>query len=210
MSTEQRRAYLGLRKIQCSAELRAILTKKNKAESWWKIEHKKRKDSISPETKEDVIQFYLSPGVSSEMPEKKGVMKIKSTFPESTSKSILVAKHCMTMTLQTAFHIFKQVFPQHKIGFTMFRKFRPIQVRKISETNQRTCLCQKCCNTSLKSDALKKVLAVSNAGLKAVTSNHELAEMSLCPHTTRYARRVCIKRECDACRPQLVKLLQRH
>ena len=62
----------------------------------------------------------------------------------------------MTMTLEDAFKSFKSVYPNVKIGFTMFKKLKPENVRKISETNRKSCLCQICCNFALKVDALKK------------------------------------------------------
>ena len=51
---------------------------------------------------------------------------------------------------------YRAKYPNEKIGLTTFRRVKPIQVRQITETNRRSCLCQKCCNVALKADALKK------------------------------------------------------
>ena len=60
------------------------------------------------------------------------------------------------MTLEDAYKNFKTLNNEIKIGPTMFKKLKPENVKKVSETSQRFCLCQICCKLALKILALKK------------------------------------------------------
>lgn len=98
---------------------------------------KTRKDAISQDVKELVQNFFLLLEVSREIPCRKEVK-------DDSGKKVPVPKHTMIMTMKPAFELFKS--PQYhsdvKIGFTSFRKLKPPQVRRLSETNRLTCLCQ--------------------------------------------------------------------
>lgn len=61
----------------------------------------------------------------------------------------------MTLTMKDAFDIYRNLYPENKIGFTKFTILRPQQVKKVSETNRKTCLCPLCCNIALKIEAVK-------------------------------------------------------
>ena len=98
-----------------------------------------RKYAISNETKEEVKKFFLMPEVSRENPCKKEVMKIKDDVGTS-----LQPKYTMIMTMKEAFDTFGASNSHVKIGFTSFMKCKPQNVRRVSETNRHTCLCQKC------------------------------------------------------------------
>ena len=144
--------------------------------------------------------FYLSSEVSREVPCKKDVLKIKGKDGEK----LLLQKHLMTMTLEEAHTMYKNKHPQHKVGLTAFRKLKPENVRKLSETSRRSCLCQTCCNVALKIEALKK-------HVKAVTTdeNRKLLEKVVIDKTEmsnttfyKYANTPsskCLNRMCENC-----------
>lgn len=113
-------------------------------------------------------------------------------------------RHNMTMTLADAFAIYKKMYSTHKIGFTKFRNLRPRQVKRIQETARKTCLCQKCCNTALKTDAVKKLVTTKNLSVQVVLSKQRLVDMTLCPYETKYPRKECIERVCQKCGPHQV------
>jgi hypothetical protein len=132
--------YLGLSK-----------NKKKKTEHWWKRNpRKRRKDRTSEAIKSKVSEFYLSQEVSREVPNKKDVLCVKGEMSKE-----YVQKHIMTMTSTDAYHAYKTKYPEDKIGFSTFKKLKPPQVRRVSETSRKSCLCQICCNIALKCEALK-------------------------------------------------------
>ena len=123
---------------------------------WWQKQVRKvRKDKLSEKTQLLVKQHYLSVEMSREVPNKKEVIKVK----KDDGKKEVLQKHLMTMTLEDAYKNFQSLYPDVKIGFTMYKmykKLKPKNVRKISETNRKSCLCQIFCNFALKVEALKK------------------------------------------------------
>ena len=129
---------------------------------------------MSDEIKVSVRNFYLSSEVSREVPCKKDVLKIKGKDGEK----LLLQKHLMTMTLEEAHTMYKNKHLQHKIGLTAFRKLKPENVRKLSETSRRSCLCQTCCNVGLKIEALK-------THVKAVTTD-ENRKLLVCLFVLRF------------------------
>ena len=108
---------------------------------------KQRKDIVPDQFKERIQEFFLSPVVSREVPDKREAIKIKD---KKTSKVMVVQRHCMSMSIQDAHTVYKELHPEYKIGLISFSKLRPIQVKTVTETNRRTCLCQQCCNAALK------------------------------------------------------------
>ena len=104
--------------------------KKAAKNDWWKQNPRKaRKDRISEQTKLKVINFYLSPEVSREVPNKKEVILVK----ENNQKEY-VQKHVMLATSADAFSQYKSEYPEDKIGFTSFKKLKP---KNMSEESQK-------------------------------------------------------------------------
>ena len=156
-------------------------------QDWWKSTSRKtRKDSLPQTIKDDISSFFLSGEVSRENPGKKYVLEVNGCK---------VQRHTMTMTLKDAFQAFKDKYPNYKVGFTSFRKCKPIQVSKVSETNRRTCLCMQCCNLALKCESLKKITSLSSEQ-PATTKKDDLARMTLCGNEPTQA---CSKRTCEEC-----------
>ena len=119
---------------------------KNKKQPRWKPDvRKRRKDRISEMTRRKVQDFYLSAEVSREVPNKKEVVCIKQG-----GKKEFVQKHVMIITTGEAYDLFKSQNNNLKIGLSTFKSFMPKQVRRISETRRKSCLCQICCNLALK------------------------------------------------------------
>jgi hypothetical protein len=150
-----------------------------------------------------VKKYYLSAEVSREVPNKREVVKIKT----DDGKKETLQKHVMTMTLDDAFKHFKSLNPDIKIGFTMFRKIKPENVRKISETSRRSCLCQVCCNVALKVDALKNHTKTikTPANTEQLTSielnKDRLSNETMCPYQD-LPNAQCLNRTCNDCGTQ--------
>lgn len=114
---------------------------------WWKKKQRKTScDVISENVKESVKEFFLSAEISREVPSKHEVVRIKT----QTGQKETLQKHVMTITLEEAHKLYKTRNPSHKIDLTSFSKLKPVNVKKVSKTSRRSCLCQICCNIALK------------------------------------------------------------
>jgi hypothetical protein len=102
-----------------------------------------------------VEEFYLSLEVSREVPNKKDVKTVRG---EPVQMHI--------MTLSDAHAQFRKKYPDTQIGKTAFNKLKPENVKRVSETSHKSCLCQICCNLALKHDALNKHADKQNEDLK--------------------------------------------
>ena len=177
---------------------------KQPAECWQPRARKTRKDSIPETVKERVKAFYLSPDISREVPDKRSVIKIKD---QEASKVLILPRHNMSRSIQEAFDLYKQSYPDDKLGFTSFHKLRPKQVKKLSETNRRTCLCQKCCNAALKAEALQKFAkaeCTAEIAQTVITVKHDVIKATLCNYESEYPRKVCLERLCKECSAHLI------
>ena len=112
----------------------------------------------------------------------------------------VVQRHNMSMTMGDAFVLYKKMYPADKIGQTAFPKLRPVQVRKVSETSRRTCLCQICCNATLKSEALKTFASKVKPEESVLTSKQEIINITLCSYDNDLPRSACLNRTCAECR----------
>ena len=193
---------LGLKTLNLSRKQVKKVQKDNS--DWWKPNpRKKRKDMITDEIKERVKKFYLQSEISREVPNKKDVVCLKSG-----SDKQYVQKHIMIMTSIDAYHMYRQKYQQDKIGLSKFKDLKPKQVRRISETNKKSCLCQVCCNIALKSEALasflknnREKLTVSMDTDKVTLSNKTLCEIG--PDDNHNPK--CLRRECTACGPSILR-----
>ena len=112
----------------------------------------------------------------------------------------------MLMSLEDAYNVFVKTYPNMKIGFTMFRKLRPVQVSWASETNRHSCLCEKCSNVALKVEALKRFKSTHH-DLKGVeiVSKRQIVSNTLCKSEKPYADMKCIDRQCSKCGTQKIQ-----
>ena len=170
-----------------------------KREQWWKPKARKiRKDRIPESTREKVKSFYLSLEISRQVPNKKDVKSVEGEK---------IQQHIMTMTLSYAFEVFKKKYPNVKLGLTTFKKLKPANVKRVSETSHKSCLCQICCNLSLKIDGLNKYSQTGDGSLKEKMkglNKTRIADMSLCDYQGTYANFNCLDRKCDTCSPRKV------
>jgi hypothetical protein len=129
-----------------------IVKHHKRGKQWTTLEdikkRQRREDRASVDVRRRIINFYLSPDISREVPNTNEVPKIK----ESTNAE-MVQKHIMFVTVLETYSIYKVKFQNDKIGLILFRK---PQVKQVSETNRRSYLCQTCCNAALKAKVLRK------------------------------------------------------
>lgn len=214
-TTEKRDAYKTLRavidrkpKLRLNKRLRKKLgvskAKRSATNpSWWKTKTKKRKDAIPAVVKQRVQNFYLSPDISREVPDKRATIKIKE---KGGKKVQILQRHNMMMTLDDAYRIYKEENPTDKIGMSSFAKFRPIQVKKVSETNRRSCLCQTCCNAALKAEALNKFAKTLPDQHEVMTKKQDVIDATVCPYVES-PKPNCLNRSCKDCGPAKLKEL---
>ena len=83
-------------------------------------------------------------------------------------------------------------------SFTSFKKLKPQNVRRISETNRKSCLCKACCNVALKVEALKSF--VTNHKMSVQIDKKKVVSATLCPtEEGKENRSKCLNRECKDC-----------
>ena len=140
-----------------------------------------------------------------------GQVKTKTYLPESPffknslagasglvlmSVPVILPKHVKVMTLEDAFKMFKEENPDTKIGCSSFKKLKPKNVRKVSETSRCTCLCTKCCNVALKVQALKKFIATSspeNKDLADKMTKAYLCDAVVCAYSSHLDKKCWIE-----------------
>ncbi len=147
------RVHYARQKTNLKKLMKSNLRIKKKHANWWSIAKKKhRSDRLRPEIRHLVKEFYFKAEVTRDVPNKKDVIHIK----DEDSKRIAVEKQMLILTLHEAYELFQVTYPDVKISFSSFYKLKPRNVRCISETSRRSCLCTTCANLSLKAEALKK------------------------------------------------------
>ena len=103
-------------------------------------------------------------------------------------------------------------YPEDKIGKTSFKKLEPQNVRKVSETSRRTCLCTACSNVALKAKAIKAFVSTlddQTEELRNLThlTKYKLADASVCQYDN-YPQMACLDRTCEGCRNKLGQMLR--
>ena len=172
--------YTGLRK----------LPKKKGSSSCMKFQHRKpRRDRITDNVKKAVIDFYVSGEVSRCLPNKKDVSKKDNT-----------AKFVMTVPIKDAYLALKKNHKDvgMKIGFISFYKLKPRNVKTISKTNRRCCLCTVCCNVALKVESVNNFIIGKSKTLKSITKK-DAANLTLCAYDEDYPDALCLNQECAKC-----------
>ena len=201
---EKRQAYHNLKQVVQGLRIKYGLKSKickevdikNKKQverqDWWKLVlRKKRKDCIPNTVRNSIQYFYMDPEISKELP-------CARVAKENVEKRI------MTMTIGEAFKLYKEKHPDHKLGLTSFRKFKPRNICIVSETNRRSCLCQVCCNVALKSKALKSFVrkqpGLSHLHHLVKMSKRETAQLTLCEVPAGCdPKPECLNRQCVRC-----------
>lgn len=173
---------------------------------WWNMKpRKKRKDCLAKETIACVKDYYLSTDVSRQVPGKSEVVKMKDV----DGALQILGKHIMIIPLEEAFKTFKAKYPEIKIGLTSFKKQKPRNVKKVSETSRRTCLCTTCCNLALKVQSLKQFIITKLPNQKCLSdtlSKTTLQDAVLCQYE-HLPSAACLERSCEKC-PSISTYLQ--
>ena len=80
-------------------------------------------------------------------------------------------------------------------------------MKKVAETNRRTCLCQKCCIAAFKAEVLKKFTSTecsSDLAKSVITTKRDVIKATLCAYDTEHPRAACLKRTCSQCNAHLI------
>ena len=175
--------------------------KKETENTWCSKSRKPRKNKISEHVKEKVKNFYLSSGISRENPNKKAALRIKKN-----KEVTILPRHNMLMSLEEVHRVFVTTNPEVKIGFTSFRKLRPLQVTVASETNQRSCLCEKCSNVAFKTEALQRFKCSHNKlqNVHVISSKRQIVAMTMCD-TNEKPKMKCVNQSCANCGTKIIK-----
>ena len=165
-----------------------------RTKDWATQKRKLRKDRMVQEVRNGIRDFYQLSTVSRISPNKKDVVKVKK--PDGTSTE--VQKQVMTMTVAQAYELYQELNPGIKVSLTSFRMLKPQNVRHLSETNRRSCLCTTWCNMALKSEALVKFLTREKYVTEGLPTNkQQLAGATLCSQEKPAA--ACLDRSCASC-----------
>ena len=148
---------------------------------------KARKDQISEKVRTTVKELYTSGEVSRCLPNKKDVSKKDNS-----------AKFVMTVPIKDAHLSFQKKHKDIKIGFVSFYKLKPKNVKKISETNRRCCLCTVCCNVALKVESVNNFIIGKSKTLKNI-SKKDAANITVCDYHGDYPDATCLNLQCAKC-----------
>ena len=181
----------GSKKIQRKIENKIGLRKPKKKISgspWRMIPSRKvRKDKINDDQRKEITDFFMSGEVTREVPNRKEV-----------SNKTNMGKMIMTMPIKEAFAIYKRKFPTRKVDFTAFYKLKPSNIKKVSETNRRCCLCQLCCNVALLVEAANK-FETENTESKGNLTKQSAGDITVCKYDGEYPKAECMRRDCQKC-----------
>ena len=97
-----------------------------------------RSIAISEETKNTVQTFYQRDDISRHAPGRKDVVIIQD---ENGKKSKVQARH-LTTTINEVFAMFREIYPDVKIGKSKFAELRPKHVLLSSQLPHNVCLCK--------------------------------------------------------------------
>jgi len=123
---------------------------------------------------------------------------------KEVSNKTNMGKMIMTMPIKEAFAIYKRKFPTRKVGFTAFYKLKPSNIKKVSETNRRCCLCQLCCNVALLVEAANK-FETENTESKGNLTKQSARDITVCKYDGEYPKAECMRRDCQKCSASAIK-----
>jgi hypothetical protein len=146
---------------------------------------------LNPATAKTVHDYFFTEEISKPMPHRRYTTKWG-------------AGYIMQVTLATSYKMFCSAYPEHKIGFSKFVTLRPRNVRIISKTHWRYCVCTTCQNIQSKLTCLNG--AATRAGMSnlRIKDAENLLECLLCAKSTnnRFHKLECIQRTCIKCKNQ--------
>ncbi|XP_003723310.2 uncharacterized protein LOC100891453 [Strongylocentrotus purpuratus] len=166
-------------------------------ETKWQEFRNRRQDAVSGDDMKTVKNFYHHGEISSDNPNPRSTIKKNGT---------LLSRKVMSTTLHSAYDRFKVIHPEVKIGFSTFKRLRPIHIVPRTENKYRECLCEYCVNIELKLQAVDRALTSSGKPELKIGSKYKLSDMTLCArqHNGHHSK-TCIDRHCGECGVNRVK-----
>lgn len=146
-----------------------------------------RSDALDDDTKALVNRFYISDKISRTLPGRKDVKSVKLPNGKREKRQ----KMLLMYSTADSNDLFKEEYPDIKIGLTKFRELRPEHVVLMTTNDQIVCACKQCENTQLIFNAIKgtSVLPLDYSSL------HQLLKATVC----RLNNESCCLRECAEC-----------
>ena len=168
------------------------------------LERKQRKDALSQEEKQEVVNFY-----------KRGDVSKCNPSPAAVSKKTNLPKRYMEKTIREAH---KEFMSENdvQISFSHFAKLRPRDTCVCKYTKYISSCCEYCLNIVLKRDALNAFLNGKNFRDILVPGKYDLSSLTLCGKAAKGQHlRLCLDRKCSDCgiiniRRQLQPALDQH
>ena len=96
--------------------------------------NRKKYEGLSHEAKSQVVDFYYQTDVMFTAP---GLKDEITVWTEKGKEKM--RKYCLTMYLHEIYGMFKTLYPDSEIGFTMFTKFRPNNVLLLKNQSKDQC-----------------------------------------------------------------------
>lgn len=124
-----------------------------------------------------VKEFYERDDISQQLPGSRQFVTLR--LPDKTKER--KQKRIMSMTLSEALCLFKENYPDAKIGKTKFCTMKPAFVSCVSEMKQNGCLCKHCENMKLLFSALKVEMKPNDVNkIQDLLKNFSCMEEHLC------------------------------
>ena len=140
--------------------------------------------AIQVETIDCVKQFYLRDDISHQAPGKQDVIVVR----DNNGKQKLQKKH-IGMSVNEAYGLFKNEYPNLKIGKSKFAEFRPKHVLLTRDLPRNVCMCEYHANMILKLESLHHYIE------SIPTYTHKFPENCICVSATKE----CWLNNCDEC-----------
>lgn len=142
---------------------------------------------LNEETAKKVQEFYRCDDISRVCPGKRDYVR----YNENMEK-ITIQRRLVLMNLNEAYQLFKEEFPNEKIGFSKFASIRPPECTLALETygTHTTCVCLYHQNVKLITDSLQR-----NGFSPAIKNFHYWLDIMLCENKTNK----CHMNECLTC-----------
>ena len=145
----------------------------------------KQKGALSTETNDAVQSFYLRDDISRQAPGRKDVVTVHDGDGEKTKCQ---ARH-LTSSVAEVHALYREEFPQIKIGKSKFAELCPQHVLLRSKLTHNLCLCSYHENFITANNALHKI------DPKVPLYMHDLPQTFLCDPPSRQ----CWFNECETC-----------
>lgn len=145
----------------------------------------KQRKGLPDSTKEKVKEYWYT--ISRPMPLKKRVKKKTPMF-------------LLECSYTTAYKDFMKLHPNIKIGYVMFTKLKPSNVRLLKSKERIVCCCIKCENIKNTIKSLNELTKRVGLGGLRVDNERELSDLTLCAYQNKqFPAKDCIDRKCKTC-----------